>query len=212
VAFDIEFVAPDVSFDFSGVTNTFWELRERGGLFNPRNLVQLVGRGLLPRVVENMLDAKVELDGRLRTVINDFTNTFAIKMTSHLSAKMNSRSLQESYAAVTLTCKAIEKEVPNLRRMLDDYLEDTRTKETLVGAVQDLVLQLYREFFNAYVSAAADKDRFVRKKGKSSEDSVWDTDTFTEWSEGIFRVGVGVLGLSEGEEDDGNPDYDDDEG
>ena len=34
VAFDIEYVAPEVSFDFSGVTSTFWELRERGGLRN----------------------------------------------------------------------------------------------------------------------------------------------------------------------------------
>ncbi len=63
-------------FDFSNLTNTFYELQaERGGLFNPLNLVRLVGRGrdLLPRVVENMLDAKVELDGRLRKVISDFT-------------------------------------------------------------------------------------------------------------------------------------------
>ena len=210
VAFDIEFVAPDVSFDFSGVTNTFWELRERGGLFNPRNLMRLVGRGLLPRVVENMLDAKVELDGRLRTVINDFTNTFAKKMTSHLSANMGTKSIQESHAAVTLTCKAIEEEVPNLRRMLDDYLADTRTKETLVGAVQDLTLQLYQEFFDAYSSANANKDKFVGRKGKGREDAVWDTDSFTEWSEGIFRVGIAVLGSSD-EEDGGNHEYDDDD-
>jgi len=52
-----------ISLDFSGVTSTFWELRGCGGLFSPRNLMRLVGRGLLPRVVENMLDAKVELDG-----------------------------------------------------------------------------------------------------------------------------------------------------
>ena len=37
VAFDIEYVTPDVTFDFSGVTSTFYELRERGGLFDPRS-------------------------------------------------------------------------------------------------------------------------------------------------------------------------------
>jgi hypothetical protein len=71
VAFDIEFVTPEteIQYNFSSVTNTFWELRARGGLFNPRNLVGL----LIPKVVENMLDAKAEVDARLRQAINDFT-------------------------------------------------------------------------------------------------------------------------------------------
>ena len=58
VAFDIEFVQPDVDIDFSSVTSTFWEIREKGSLFNPNNLLKLVQNGM-PRVVENMLDAKV---------------------------------------------------------------------------------------------------------------------------------------------------------
>lgn len=198
VAFDIEFVTPDVSFDFSGVTNTFWELRERGGLFNPANLMRLVGHGLLPRVVENMLDAKVELDGRLRTVINDFTNTFATKMTSSLPTKFAAVEKEKrpnmerrgGGGVISPTCRAIEKEVPLLRQTLDDYLDDTRTKETLVGAVQDRVIQIYEEFFEKYRSVEKSRGNPVSKKGKGREDAVWDVDTFTEWSEEVFRVGV----------------------
>lgn len=207
VAFDIEYVSPDVYVDFSGITSTFWELRERGGLFNPRNLVRLVGRGLLPRVVENMLDAKVELDGRLRTVINEFTNSFASKMTSSLPKKVTTMSAQDSRKAVSLVCEYIEKEVPNLRRTLDDYLDDTRTKETLVGAVQDCVLQRYEEFFDTYAALEGGKTVSSRRHGKGREDSVWDVDTFTEWSEGVFRVGIAGSRSSDDEEDD--PDVDD---
>lgn len=58
VAFDIEYVRPDVDIDFSSVTGTFWEIREKGSLFNPNNLLKLVQNGM-PKVVENMLDAKV---------------------------------------------------------------------------------------------------------------------------------------------------------
>ncbi|PGH35512.1 hypothetical protein GX50_01614 [[Emmonsia] crescens] len=208
VAFDIEFVSPDVSFDFSGVTNTFWELRERGGLFNPRNLMRLVGGGLLPRVIENMLDAKVELDGRLRTVINDFTNSFTSKMTTSLASPAKSTNRGESYSnALRLTCKAIEKEVPNLRRILDEYLDDTRTKETLVGAVQDSVIQAYEDFFDSYTSTLeggtrrGNNNKFspVEKSRKAQEDGVWDVDTFAGWSEAVFRVGVAGLESSEGE-------------
>ncbi|KAL4918550.1 Sec34-like family-domain-containing protein [Aspergillus aurantiobrunneus] len=190
VAFDIEYVAPEVSFDFSGVTSTFWELRERGGLFNPRNLMRLVGHGLLPRVVENMLDAKVELDGRLRTVINDFINSFASTMTASLPSKfVDKRNLQRG-ELVYPTCQNIENEVPRLRKVLDDYLDDNRMKETLVGAVQDRVIQIYEEFFTKYTSSEKNKGNPISKKGKGREDAVWDVETFAGWCEEIFRVGV----------------------
>lgn len=153
VAFDIEYVAPEISFDFSGVTSTFWELRERGGLFNPRNLVRLVGHGLLPRVVENMLDAKVELDGHLRTVINDFINAFAARMTASLPTKfIDTRNLQRGELTYP-SCYTIEKEVPALRKILNEYIDDTRMKETLVGAVQDRTIQIYEDFFDKYTSS-----------------------------------------------------------
>ncbi|GMF68709.1 unnamed protein product [Aspergillus oryzae] len=190
VAFDIEYVAPEVSFDFSGVTNTFWELRERGGLFNPRNLMRLVGHGLLPRVVENMLDAKVELDGRLRTVINDFISGFATTMTASLPSKfVDTRNLQRG-ELIYPTCRNIEKEVPSLRTILNDYLDDVRMKETLVGAVQERVIQIYEEFFDKYMSSEKSKGHFVSTKGKGREDAVWDVDTFADWCESIFRVGI----------------------
>ncbi|KAJ5235566.1 uncharacterized protein N7469_004734 [Penicillium citrinum] len=206
VAFDIEFVAPDVSLDFSGVTSTFWELRERGGLFNPRNLMRLVGHGLIPRVVENMLDAKVELDGRLRTVINDFINAFAARMTASLPAKfVDTRNLQPGELTVP-TCHTIEKEVPILRKMLNAYIDDTRMKETLVGAVQDRTIQIYEDFLEKYASSEKSKGNFLGKKGKGRDDAVWDVGTFAEWCEGIFRVGVAGLQTEQtdldGDEDD----------
>ncbi|KAJ5332054.1 Sec34-like protein [Penicillium brevicompactum] len=202
VAFDIEYVAPEVTFDFSGVTNTFWELRERGGLFNPRNLMRLVGHGLIPRVVENMLDAKVELDGRLRTVINDFINAFAARMTASLPAKfVDTRNLQRG-ELILPSCRTIEKEVPGLRKVLNEYIDDTRMKETLVGAVQDRTIQIYEEFFEKYTSSEKGKGNHVSKKGKGRDDAVWDVNTFAEWCEGVFRVGVSGLHADLPEDDD----------
>lgn len=200
VAFDIEYVAPDVSLDFSGVTSTFFELRERGGLFNPRNLMRLVGHGLVPRVVENMLDAKVELDGRLRTVINDFINAFAARMTASLPAKfVDTRNLQRG-ELIHPSCQTIEKEVPILRKILNSYIDDTRMKETLVGAVQDRTIQIYEDFLEKY--NASGKGQPISKNGKGRNDAIWDVETFAEWCEGIFRVGVAGLQSEQVDEDD----------
>ena len=140
-----------------------------------------------------MLDAKVELDGRLRTVINDFTNSFATKMTAALPSAASlsgSSTPQNMQSAITETCKAVEKEVPILRRLLDSYLDDRRTKETLVGAVQDTVMQQYEDFYDAYVSAESGRGRLPRRNGKESVESVWDSETFGDWCEGVFRPGL----------------------
>lgn len=189
VAFDIEYVTPDISFDFSGVTNTFWEIRERGGLFDPRNLWRFVGGGLLPKVVENMLDAKVELDGRLRTVINDFTITFAGRMTGFIQSAAASKRGFSGVEGVKKVINAIGKDVPMLRRKLDEYLDDIRTKETLVGAVLDQVIQNYEIFYDSHAAEKRAIGKTVSKKGKGRDDEVWDVDVFSEHVMSVFQVG-----------------------
>lgn len=226
IAFDIEYVSPDVSFDFSGVASTFWELRERGGLFNPRSWMKLFASGgLLPRVVENMLDAKVELDGRLRGVINAFTEGWAREMTKELPRDVEKvKSVKSGVLedAVSKTRGGIEKQIPILRAKLEQYLDDMRTRETLVAAVEDQVVQIYESFFDAYMNRAGGKGPHSRlnggfggagsgasqisRKGKSPETAVWDSDTFTEWAEGLFNVA-----LPDGEEEE-EEEADDDDG
>ena len=188
VAFDIEYVTPDVSFDFSGVTNTFWELRERGGLFDPRNLWRAMGGGLLPKVVSNMLDAKAELDGRLRKVINDFTSNFASRMTGLIEGDARSKKSFDAIKVVHKVQEISEKEVPLLRRKLNEYLDDARTKETLVGAVQDQVTLNYETFYDIQTADRRLNGRPLSKKGKGRDDEVWDPDMFSEWAGGLFQV------------------------
>lgn len=189
MAFDIEYVTPDISFDFSGVTNTFWELRERGGLFDPRNLWRFVGGGILPKVVENMLDAKVELDGRLRTVINDFTTNFAGRMTVPVQKTAVSKRGFNGVEGVKKVLDAVGKDVPLLRRKLNEYLDDLRTKETLTGAVLDQVIQNYEIFYDLYAAEKIANGKTVSKKGKGRDDEVWDVDMFSEHVMGVFQVG-----------------------
>ena len=195
VAFDIEYVTPDVTFDFSNFTNTFYELRDRGGLFDPRNWFRLVrdsvGGGLLPKVVENMFDAKVELDGRLRSVINEFTASFANAITAPINSSATASPRFDAIAAVGKIKEVATKEIPILRRKLGEYLDDVRTKETLVAAVQEIVVAHYGSFYDTYTTEKREggKDTGRKsKKGKGRDDQVWDIDMFTEWAAGAFAV------------------------
>ena len=194
VAFDIEFVTPEVTFDFSSVTNTFYELRERGGLWNPASWVRLVGSGLTPRVVENMLDAKAELDGRLRASINDFVNSFTSRITAPLvnmpHAKPGSDASPDANKATVALRGTAQKEILFLRKRLDEYIEDTRTRETLVAAVRDQVILAYEDWIDKLREGKGIvKIGKVSKKGKGREDEVWSSEVFAEWCEKNFAVG-----------------------
>ncbi|CAN9087493.1 unnamed protein product [Alternaria sp. RS040] len=206
VAFDIEFVTPEteVQYNFSSVTNTFWELRARGGLFNPRNLVGL----LIPKVVENMLDAKAEVDARLRQAINDFTGQFVTRMTAPIDTKNNKKvPPSEAPARTSKIRQNIEQETPFLRSKLEEYITDARTREMLVAAVMESVTQTYEDWYDtSYSPSLANQNGISRStKGKGREDGVWDPDVFSEWCGNTFKVGTLGLGIM----DDGQEDYQD---
>lgn len=206
VAFDIEFIPPEVEFDFSSMTSTFWELRERGNLFNPASWYRLVsgalGSGLLPKVVENMLDAKADLDGRLRTVINDLVNTYANHILSPVApetvaAESKHKDPESGFDAVKAvrTVRGLaEKHVPLLRAKLDDWVTDKRVKETLVQAVRDQVIVGYEEFFDAQSES---KSKKLSRKGKGREDEILGPDVFSDAMDKVFAVGP-TVGEQEG--------------
>ncbi|KAL1303344.1 hypothetical protein AAFC00_006743 [Neodothiora populina] len=214
VAFDIEYVtsSPEISFDFSALTNKFYEIKGKGiigGLWNPTAWVKIAvssGGGLLvPKVVENMLDAKVELDGRLRSVINDFVTAYSSRITAplshfhqeHLSSSRTNedaedQDLNTAANKATVAARGIaQKEIVTLRRRLDEYIEDARTRETLVAAVRDQVILSYEEWIERNVSANNEKIKIAKmnKKGKGREDEVWAADVFAEWCDATFAVG-----------------------
>ena len=213
VAFDIEYVTPetDLQYDFSSITNTFWELRARGGLFNPRKLVGL----LIPKVVENMLDAKAEVDARLRQAINDFTGQFVSRMTTPISDKNAKGKIADAAARTTKVRENIEKETPFLRSKLEEYIEDARTREMLVAAVMESVTQAYEDWFDTVYTPSLHTNGTSgsrSSKGKGREDDVWDPDVFSEWCGGVFKVGTLGLGIMDADNEQGGMDDEEDDG
>ncbi|KAI5842501.1 Sec34-like family-domain-containing protein [Morchella snyderi] len=198
VTFDIEFVKPDTQIDFSGLAGSFWELREKG-IFSRTGILNLVKGAAMPKVVENMLDAKVELDARLRTVIGEFTKHFADRMTNGIDGPSNRIRAAAGTDPAAEVRAAVEREVVVLRAKLVEYIEDGRTRETLVGAVQELVIQAYESYYESTFLSG--------NRRPSSGGVIWDVETFVGWSNDVFGVGLGLLGFDEQEgSEDGSPD------
>jgi conserved oligomeric Golgi complex subunit 3 len=94
--------------------------------------------------------------------------------------------------------RVVEREVPVLRGRLELWIQDTRTRETLVRAVGEGVVQGYEEFLGQIEARRGDKGKskgMAKAKGKEREDQVWDVETFVEWTEIVF-------GVTDNDEDD----------
>lgn len=218
LAFDIEYVQhPDTSIDFALLSTTINTIRSQGtSILFPTNIWRLLTtttpQVFVPKVVTNMLDAKTELDSHLRTVINDFTTAHASLITHSIDSSALAKPRFEPLPAVNKVKEAAEREIPQLRRRLESYLDDVRTRETLVAAVRDQVLQDYETFYDLWTERqrkegsgpAGRAPGSKSKKGKGREDEVWDVDMFSEWVGAMFGVrsfGLGLTGL-DGEADD----------
>jgi hypothetical protein len=111
--------------DFTDLWATFAELRVRGGLFDIASYYNLLTSGnLLPKVVENVQDARVELDGLLRENITMFREESAKMMLKERSSGKRGEMSAE---------KQIKK------KLAAAYPQEEQLREGLWEAVQLLV-------------------------------------------------------------------------
>lgn len=159
-----------------------------------------------------MLDAKAEVDARLRQAINDFTAQFVSRMTAPIDTKNGKKVPVSEVSARTAKIRQnVESETRFLRSKLEEYISDQRTREMLVQAVMESVTATYEEWFDtSYTPSVAGANGPGRStKGKGREDGVWDPDVFSEWCNGVFRVGMLGVGQEELDEYDGSDGEDD---
>lgn len=148
--------------DLSTVTGAFWDLTNRSAseLFAPTALYNLASStlsrlssaGYLSRKVENMTDAREELDDQTRLVIGTLTLHCADSVTVPLRSAMgnksqNTKDLLEANRKFRASC-------PDSFTLWQDsfelYMADERVSSVLIGIIQDKVLETY-ERFDTYV-------------------------------------------------------------
>jgi len=131
-AFDIEYVRPETEIDFSRVVDRFRKI-STGAIFSP-DVMHEVAK--LPVVVQNMLDAKEELDGKLRVAINSFTATTAKGIVDVVAGKAGMDEKEEEIKGVAEKFREeAEKTLPVVQQKTEEYIGDLRTTDILVNAV-----------------------------------------------------------------------------
>lgn len=148
--FDIEYVPADVQIDFSGIAEVFSLVRKEGVSLNTSNLLNLA-RISVPKVVNNMFDAKEELYAKVRNSIHDFTEEAVQQIVKAINGTPNvataiedTRQLREDAAT----------EIPRLRKLVEEYITEQRTVDILIDSIQDLVIQTYEKYHTEIVNTA----------------------------------------------------------
>lgn len=164
-AFDIEYNRTEESsrLDLGAVAGAFWDLtgQSASGLFAPTALYNLASStisklsaaGYLSRTVENMSDAREELNDQTRLVIGSLTVHCADSVTVPLRSAMGNKikatnELKEADRRFRASCPD---SFELWRNSLELYLEDEKVISVLLGLVQDKVLETF-ERFSHYIS------------------------------------------------------------
>ena len=82
------------------------------------------------------MDAKEELDGKLRIAINGFTNLTAEDIVNAVKRKAGAEAkAEEIKAAAGKFREMAEKLLPSVQQKTEEYIADARTTDILVNAI-----------------------------------------------------------------------------
>ncbi|CCH61904.1 hypothetical protein TBLA_0F03670 [Henningerozyma blattae CBS 6284] len=132
-----------------------------------------MARDLVPKVVNNMVDARTELINELRVVIKDFTDSCthdiikdSFTLTKLADTTFNSMTLQ----------KNVETTLPIIFEKICKYIDDNDIVINLMDAIQLVLIQSYNEFFELITSKAENN-----QIDKSKITEIMDSDVFFEF-------------------------------
>ncbi|CAI4426845.1 CQS_1a_G0015010.mRNA.1.CDS.1 [Saccharomyces cerevisiae] len=174
--FNIQYTVNETYLDFSGVEGFFKSLKENG-----RNVLKktksssilTLARELVPKVVNNMVDARTELISELRNVIKDFTESTSLEL---IDDTLDINSDEDLLSKNVKLRENIKARLPRIYEQILNYIDDQEIVTNLLDAVQELITQSYSKYYETINELA--------ENGKFAKDQVADVmylDVFTDF-------------------------------
>ncbi|KAH3666712.1 hypothetical protein WICMUC_005529 [Wickerhamomyces mucosus] len=147
--FDIEYISSEVVLDFSGIGDIINKIIKRENLISIDNKYQSNGGylGLLqdsvPKVIKNMIDARIELQVELNTIVQKFTNDSIEIIIEPL--KLNFNNIEQEVEDLKSN---ISQYLPQLQIEIKNFINDGLIINSLIDGIQELILQNYEIYYN----------------------------------------------------------------
>ncbi|CDR37669.1 CYFA0S01e14576g1_1 [Cyberlindnera fabianii] len=141
--FDIEYVSSETFLDFSGVGDIISKIRNGDSVLNDDGILGLVKESV-PKVVKNMIDARMELQTELRNVVHSFTEDVVKQIVEPLqkstveTADSDTQQLQQN----------IEEALPRVKNQAQMFINDPQVVNALIDGIQELVIQSYEKYYD----------------------------------------------------------------
>lgn len=168
VEFDIEAAPTEVQVDFSGLAGVISRIRTEGVQLNSSSILNLA-RESVPKVVNNMLDAKAELYAQLKNAIHSFTEHAVKAITKSIIQDPKPSTAVEDTRRLR---QETQQELPRIRNVIRTYISDDRTVDILIDSIEDLVIQTYEAYYDKMVATAKSPDEI---------DGMMDVDGLVSW-------------------------------
>ncbi|OWB73066.1 hypothetical protein B5S31_g2798 [[Candida] boidinii] len=210
--YDIEHVRRETNLDFSGIQKLFRRFyhgsRDKqtteqtyGGALAPEDdgFLSLM-LGTIPKVVNDYVDAKYELQMALRNAVHEFIQDASIVFTKELldikekvdKKQYDSVDMQKSMIKLTTT---IQNELPRLKPMITHYITDRQVLSFLIDGVQETVHREYEGFYQYIIETG----------NKKLIDGLIESDTLTSiWSDIVTDIFTNDNGADEDEIENDN--------
>ncbi|EDO18448.1 hypothetical protein Kpol_1032p42 [Vanderwaltozyma polyspora DSM 70294] len=147
--FNIEYTVTETYLDFSAVESFFRTIREGAKFKRSEYSVLSLARDLVPKVVNNMVDARYELMQELRNIIKNFTEA-ASKDIVRETFKFLPGDKGESLIAKNVELRSnIEDRLPRIFNQISTFIDDDGIVVHLMEAIQEVVVHSYSEFFKS---------------------------------------------------------------
>ncbi|AQZ12861.1 COG3 (YER157W) [Zygosaccharomyces parabailii] len=146
--FNIQYSVNETYLDFSGMETFFKSVTAgaRSLRFRDSSVLSLA-KGLVPKVVNNLVDARSELMLDLRNIIKDFTEAAAksvIQNTLIIDNKGDDSTLIQKNM---LLRQNVEDKFPRIYAEICIYVKDKEVVSHLIDAVQEIIIESYRSFY-----------------------------------------------------------------
>ncbi|CAK7909094.1 conserved oligomeric Golgi complex subunit 3 [[Candida] anglica] len=174
--FDIQYVRTETSLDFtSGIQEIFSTIRS-GGMDSFK--VDSQGNGgvfdlfkkSVPKVVNNMIDAKYEMQTQLTNAVTEFAGGCV----QRISEPINKVTAKSHPLADSIKFRDnIGEEIPRIKREMNHYLLDSQVVSYLIDSIKQILLTSYDEFYKQ-VELQAQQSEAIKQEIKE----IMEPDTF----------------------------------
>ncbi|GME86788.1 unnamed protein product [Ambrosiozyma monospora] len=162
--FDIEHVRKETNLDFGGLRNLFPRFirgdRTKEAIDSTyqetdlppgttHNYLFNVILGTIPKVVNDFVDCRYELQMALRNAVHSFIEDSKVIFINPLGKYPEEKNLDDTMQSFMKTLKS---ELPRLRSRIMLYIDDLQILHFLIDGIKEVVLEAYEQFYKKALS------------------------------------------------------------